>query len=120
MAKGWCDLEIKRIERDAHLEEKEVTEMQIKKMKAYKEECKENIFLSPDFHQLEEEMPEGSETIMVTCLPKKMVRIPSRKLGRFVPFEEWEDISDSTKEKYTQVVVKGTIHPRHIVGCLDV
>lgn len=118
MPGGWCDLEIKRIERDISSEEKEVTEMQIKEMKAYKEECKENIFLSPNFHSLEGEMPEGSDTIIVTCLPKEKVFIPSRKLHRYVPFEEWEDIG--SEEKYGQVIVKETISPRYIVGCLDV
>lgn len=117
MPGGWCDLEIKRAERE---EEKEVREKLLKDMQDYKEECKKNIFLSPDFHSLEGEMPEGSETIIATCLPKEKVFIPSRKLHRYVPFEEWEKISSSLEEEYNQVIVKETISPRYIVGCLDV
>lgn len=117
MPGGWCDLEIKRIERE---EEKEVREKLLKDMQDYKEECKKNIFLSPDFHALEEEMPRGSETIIATCLPKEKVFIPSRKLHRYVPFEEWEKIERSLEEEYNQVIAKETIPPRYIIGCLDV
>ncbi len=117
MRGGWCDLWIKMLEKDISLS-KEEFEMQKKEMEEYKEECKNVIFLSPDFHALEGEMPEGSETIIILCLPKEMVFIPSKKLHRYVPFEEWEKLS--IDEEYLQVIVKETISPKYIVGCLDV
>ncbi len=118
MKGGWCDLWIKQLGEDLPKEELEEEKMGIE---PYRKECKENIFLSPSFHGLEEEMPEGSETIVVTCLPKEKVFMASRTLPRHIPFEEWEATRNPLEEKFTgQVAVKETIHPKYIVGCLDV
>lgn len=106
MKGGWCDLWTR-----AYGEEgKESVEM-------YRKECQTNIFLSSSFHKLEEEMPEGSETIIAVCLPKRMVNIKD------IPFEKWEKTHDPFKEKFenvAQVAVKEIISPQYIVGCLDV
>lgn len=115
MKGGWCDLWIKRLEID--LENKEM----IKGIQEYKEECKHFIFLSPSFHALESEMPKGSDTILVVCIPKEIAYIPSRKLDRYITFEEWETTRD-LKEKFEeqQIIVKETILPKYIIACLDV
>lgn len=118
MKGGWCDLWIKKLEEEIPPLPKEQLEEEKRGIEGYKEECKKVIFLSPDFHALEGEMPEGSETIIILCLPKEMVFIPSTKLHRYVPFEEWEKLS--IDEEYLQVIVKETISPKYIVGCLDV
>src|SRR3990167_5416183 len=99
---------------------KEELEREKKEIDEYKKECKELIFLSSSFHDLEEEMPPGSEIIIILCLPKRMVFIPSKKLKRYVPFEEWEEIQFGLEEKYDQVIVKEIISPRYIIGYLDV
>lgn len=116
MKGGWCDLWIKMLEREELPQEQ--FEIQKRDIEDYKKECSEVIFLSPNFHDLESEMPEGSETILILCLPKRMVYIPSVKLKRYVLFEEWEELD--TDEEYKQVIVKETIHPRYIIGYLDV
>ena len=118
MKGGLCDLWIKMLEKETPSLSKEELEVQKKDIEEYKKECKDVIFLSPDFHELESEMPIGSETIIILCLPKKMVYIPSVKLHRYVPFEEWEELD--IDEEYKQVIVKETISPHYIVGYLHV
>lgn len=115
---GWCDLEMKNIGRDE--EDKELREKLVASIQDYKEECNTAIFLSPDFHHLEHEMPEGSETIIIVCIPKEKVLVHSYKLHRYVTFEEWEKMQGSTSEPYMEVIVKEAIPPRYIIGCLDI
>ena len=104
MKGGWCDLWIKMMEKEIPPLSKEELEANRRQMEEYREECKEVIFLSPSFHDLESEMPEGSETILIICLPKKMVYISSTKLHKYVPFEEWEKLD--IDEEYKQVIIK--------------
>lgn len=111
---GWCDLEIKRIERE---EAKVDKGRLIKEMEDYKEECKDFIFFGTDFHELEHEMPEGCNVILVVCLPKSMVLIPSRKVKRYIPFDEWDDVDGG---EFRQVLVRDRIDIEYIVGCLEV
>jgi len=118
MKGGWCDQWDKKLESEHS--SKEELEREKKFIDEYRKECQEYIFFSTDFHSLEHEMPEESDIIIIVCLPKKMVIIPSRKLGRYVPFEEWEEIRSSVKEDYRQVLVKEIISPHYIIGCLDV
>ncbi len=119
MKGGWCDLWIKQLEKEIPPLTKEELEREKRGIDKYRKECQEYIFLSPDFHALEHETPEGSETIIILCIPKKIAYIPSLKLQRVIPFEEWEQIHDLSKE-YNEVLVKETISPRYIIGCLDI
>lgn len=119
MKGGWCDQWDKKLEKEIPSSIEELKREKVF-IEEYRKECQEYIFLSTDFHSLEHEMPEESDTILIICLPKKKVIIPSRKLGRYVPFEEWEEISNSVNEEYRQVLVKEIISPHYILGCLDV
>lgn len=115
MKGGWCDLWIKQAEKEIPPLSKEEIETHKREMEEYKEECKENIFVTSDFHHLE-----GSEVILILCLPKKMVFVPSRSLQRLVPFEEWINLGDSVDDDILQFIVKETIPPYYIIGYLEI
>ena len=118
MKGGWCDLMIKKLEKMVKEKEikKETAEEEISEIEDIKKVCQEEIFMSANIHDLERKMPKGSDTIIVTCVPKKNVRV----MG--MPFDKWIETGGTLQEYMiqTEVTTKDIIPPENIIGCLDI
>jgi hypothetical protein len=118
MKGGWCDLMIKKIGTMIEKQEvkKDAAEREISEIEDIRKMCQEDIFMSANIYNLERQMPEGTDTIIAACVPKKDAYIVG------IPFDKWRNTGVTFQDYMdeTEITVKGTIPPENIIGCLDI
>lgn len=120
MSGGWCDLAIKQVREDYASEDRTSEDeigLLIEEYEAYKQECKENIWLTSSLFKFEEEtaMPRGIDTIIILCVPKDKIFIDE------IPFSQWEKDNDLYDiYKRGSISMRETIPPENIIGCLNI
>ncbi len=115
MSGGWCDLAIKQVEEE-YISKDEI-DLLTEEYEAYKQECKENIWLFSSLFKFEEEtaMPRSIDTIIILCVPKDKVFVDG------IPLSQWEKDNDLYNiYKRGSISTRETIPPENIIGCLNI